>query len=164
MAVTGVKIKGADQLIKELNLLEKRYSNEIVRKALSPISMEMASVAKSNTNVFKHPTGRIRESIKTRNRLKKKGAFYVADVGIDMGAKRGDESGAYYAHMVEFGHMVRWGKNKPFVGKVPPQPFWEPAFEQVYGSSGQKGLARAQNAILAGLIRRWRIGMPRETK
>jgi HK97 gp10 family phage protein len=80
--------------------------------------------------------GVLKKSLKKRARTYGKGGAFVI-VGPDRRTKvmhNGKNiSGAYHAHLVEFGHkLVRGGKlskGGKVVGHVPPRPFMRPAFD-----------------------------------
>ena len=153
------EISGLDELRKSLEGLKKRISNQIVKKALNPLSNEMVSRAKGNTPVR---TGRLRDAIKTRNRFVRRGSVYSADALVHGGSGRDDTSGAFYAHMVEFGHKTRsaglvFGSS----GFVPPQPFWSPAFNSTYGPGGAVGLQQARSSIAKDVLAHLRRTVPK---
>ena len=161
MAQSEITIEGLKQLVASFNQLQKRKMNKIVREAMAPISERMANTARQNTSIFKEPTGRLKGAIKTRNRFVRRGAVYAADALVDAGSSRKDKNGAFYAHMVEFGHKTRsagiiFGSS----GFVAPRPFWEPAFRTVYGGGGQKAIKEAEIKIGAGVANHFQMTVP----
>jgi len=159
MAKDKFEIVGFDQFQKAVVDISKRIQNTIVKDALNPISDAMAARAKSNAPVDK---GRLRSAIDVRQRFVKRGAVYSSDAFVEGGVSRQDPFGAFYAHMVEFGHKTR-GAGTVFGSSsfVFPQPFWEPAFVSTYGPGGAAGLQKARTSISNAILSRLNNTVPK---
>jgi len=121
--------KVLDGFIDELNKLGPEIGQRVFAKAINNGSKKIQQRAKDNLANTKG-TGRLANSIKIRNVTKYRPFFWKASIEVPGGKKRNDETGAYYAHMVEFGHSTG-KKNKTY---VPPNPFMTNAVKELESS------------------------------
>jgi hypothetical protein len=84
-----------------------RVNKISIEKVLKAMQMNIDSRVLRHANPGSRlSTGRLKNSLKIIKTKKYEPNFMKTSVGVDMGKKRGDKTGAYYWHMVEFGHEV----------------------------------------------------------
>jgi HK97 gp10 family phage protein len=125
-------IKGLDKLQASLNGLGKQFSDvnmqKVHTKAAEPLITRMHRLAPVGL------TGELADSIATL-----KGRKSNREQGIvESGPARGGRYKGYHAHLVEFGTKERRVKKRHPIfgfdrGKMPKEPFVEPAWEQTKG-------------------------------
>lgn len=139
----SVEIKGLEELISEIKELPKNIGLNALRSAVRASAVRVKKRAQQNTDLmFIDPTGRLKKAIKAKGRkgyLARRG-FFLASAYVPIGETRGDVGGAYYAHMVEYGHRLvraRSNKKKGYgvaingnYGSVAPKPFLRNALRQ----------------------------------
>lgn len=100
-----------------------------MRRGLERIQWSAKSELGMKTSGSPYTTGRLMNAIKIKQTSKYQPYFWKGSVYIPEGKTREDKSGAYYAHMVEFGHKLtkttKSGsfKKKVVVRNIPPYSF-----------------------------------------
>ncbi len=113
-----------DRILQLFKELPRDIGRNALRAAIK--SSSERTLAQCRTELFMRGgvrTGRLAAAI--RNRVKSQtynDTFFKATVGVPMGKKRDDETGAYYARFVEFGHAIVDRSNRVH-GHVPAVPF-----------------------------------------
>lgn len=114
----------------------KQLPQDIATKALKGAHKEGAERIKSAAiSLAPVWSGRLSNAITVFTVNKYQPTVFKNMIGVKAGKKRNDTGGAYYAHMVEFGHAIHsagWqgGKAKSTGTRVPAHPFLEPAIKQ----------------------------------
>ena len=148
-AMVSVQLKNFPQLEQAFKKLPAEIKEKALRAVFRAGASKIAAAARAAAPVRK---GRIRGSIATR--WAKEGRWTVSrDAYAKTGSKRADRAGAYYAHMVEFGHWAtgrsrKRGKGATWQG---PQPFMRPAFDQnvakIVANFETKTMAKAEQLL-----------------
>jgi hypothetical protein len=121
-----VSLQGFNELMVLLKKLPKQMKTEVMQKGLQAGVLKIKNGAQATAPIGS--TGRIANAIKTK-KGKETNWTVSRDTYVDPGKNRQDQSGAYYAHMVEFGHWLVDRKDKTKRIKfVPANPFMRRAF------------------------------------
>lgn len=110
--------------------VRKNAMNAATRKGAQRILERAQTILRESGAV---DSGRLISSLKVRKRDGKYGdSFFKRTIGVSLGKKRGDLSGAYYALFVEYGHRVVTPGGR-YAGKnVPAVHFLRGALEETY--------------------------------
>lgn len=112
-----VQLEGFKELGNFFKEMGKKPGQRIMRKALKPASTRMNEALTSAAPIA---TGALIRSVEMRP----KSSRSYGNVSYEV-------RGNYYWRFIEFGHVVRWSKDAPAVGFVPPRPIIRPLFERM---------------------------------
>lgn len=148
-ATISVQLKNFPQLEQTFKKLPGEIKEKALRAVFRAGARKIANAAKAAAPV---KSGRIKGSIATR--WAKEGKWTVSrDAYVKTGGKRADKAGAYYAHMVEFGHWATGRSRKRGAGATwqGPKPFMRPAFDQnverIVADFQSKTIAKAEQLL-----------------
>lgn len=122
MAGISIKVRGANELIRQLRELGDKLQKKVMRQAFNEAASQLLNDAKSRAPA---DTGRLRNALKMRRATIRRGSVR-SGIYADLGEKREDTNGAYYAPFVEFGSTRQ---TEGGVTTVAAQPFIRPAFD-----------------------------------
>lgn len=130
--VFALNIKGLDELLKELEGLERKIFDKTMAKTVRAGAKVIQKAAKEKAPVrsnewegvsYPNPPGTLKKGIAIAKASRQPPTIVRYQVGF---SKK-----AWYGHLVERGHkLVRTGKT---IGHVPAHPFLRPAFDDNVG-------------------------------
>lgn len=128
-------VEGIEDINRGLRALPGKLREKALRRAARRGGEIIRQKAKDKVPVR---TGRLRESITTTVRFPNpftvdaevgpKSAFKFVKVELTLGSGRQLVATGWYAHFVEFGHVLK-ARGK-VIGNVPPRPFLRPAADE----------------------------------
>lgn len=137
-------IKSGSELIKAEQI--KRINTKPTRRMLP-----------DDRVILEKRTGRLIRSMRIRNVTKYRPYFWKAAIGSYRGKTKDDPNGAYYAHMVEYGHKVII--NKRNYGDCPPRPFIKAGLDAVQGKIIAQFQSEAKRVLEAAWKRQARAAI-----
>lgn len=158
------RIEGLEQTIQRLDGLKKSVRNRILKKATRQAARVVLKAAKAKCPA---ETGWLKKSLgikvgvsrrkgrvygligprTTEVKDKKTGQRKLTSFGKRIMASGTKRRPAHYAHLVEFGHVIRRAEGGPEFGRVAAKPFLRPAWDTSRDAAFQ-AFARAVNEEL----------------
>lgn len=122
-----------------------------------------AQIYAQKENPQRKRTKLLRKAVSTKVRVYPRELKLYAGVGIDPSVSGVDENGnrsapVKYAHLIEYGHVIRNRKSGPSFGVVPPRPFMRPAMETLGPDRGASVLVDTTMQAIDKLIQKARNG------
>lgn len=134
----GMKVEGADKVIRKLKNLENKVQNKITRKALRAGAKVIQKAEKAKAPV---DSGRLKRSIKVRAMKRKKGR-----IGVNVIMRASDFSGVkFYGNFVIFG--FKRGEKQ-----IPANNYPKEATE----ASGEEAKSSVVNEMSTSIKEAWR--------
>lgn len=126
-----MKIRRSDFLRLEMTFEEivKQVHRRAMKRALLKAATPMLKAARQNVPK-RH--GSLRKALKKRGRTYKDGRAFVIvgpDRNYQVTIDGKNVQPVYYAHLLEFGHVIKAKRKGRVLGHVPPKPFLRTAFE-----------------------------------
>lgn len=158
-------VKGFDELSQALRDLSQELQDVVIQEAMGPACEPIEQAARWFARVR---TGALRASISHKVLRKGSRPVAAAIIGpsrnyfigpkavptskgklikkLSSKARSAVEKPSKYAHLVEFGHLIRGGKG---IGRVPAKPFMRPALAMAADATGEQ----MNKALEAGFSR-----------
>jgi len=146
-------IRQARQLAPEIG---QRAFNATLNKGAETL---LGSIRKELENRAADPTGRLSAALVKTSRRKYQPMFWLSGVGVNTGRKRDDTDGAYYWHMIEYGHRVVGPTKRDTGRRVAGLGFTLAAFHREADGIAREMTGRAKEE----LVKRWKR-MPKSTR
>lgn len=117
------------EFIKMANDLPAKVGQQAFSVAVNDgVDKILTSMRSIISNSAENETGLLSKSLNRRRKRKYEPMFWHGSVAISVGKKRGD--GAYYWHMVEYGHRIVTASRRDTGGRTRAMRFAISAFEQ----------------------------------
>ena len=116
--------KEFEAMIEFCNNIAKETGQKAFSKAMKVGAERVLERARSNLLTrTKSYTGRLAGALRIKGNKKYEPHTFIKSIGVALGRKRDDLNGAYYAHMVEFGHEIVSKNHKTKGKRTEPIPF-----------------------------------------
>lgn len=110
MISLNVDKKELAEIINTLNEIGAEVGQKAFASAMNKASKDIkAALITEMDATVQEPTGRLARALRVRSVSKYRPIFWKNTIGFKTGKSRKDLSGAYYAHMVEYGHRIFTG-------------------------------------------------------